>query len=94
MRFKQNIDDYCSGQIMQPWDEIIALHFKGVLSIHGAHYIDAYNHQAGLLQYVPYNCIHNIHRAFLRIFQNEERNWSLPILHTLNRDLRLTAKLV
>lgn len=42
---------------MQPWDEIIALHFKGVLDIHRRHYVDAYNRQASLVQYALNNVL-------------------------------------
>jgi hypothetical protein len=50
-----NIDEYCSGQVQSPYDEIMSHHFKALIAVNKNKFTDAYTHQCNLVKYPFYS---------------------------------------
>eukprot|EP01114_Cavostelium_apophysatum_P019686 TRINITY_DN6414_c0_g1_i2.p1 TRINITY_DN6414_c0_g1~~TRINITY_DN6414_c0_g1_i2.p1 ORF type:complete len:179 (-),score=37.93 TRINITY_DN6414_c0_g1_i2:111-647(-) len=76
---KSNLGEI-NGNIMTPWDEVVVWHAKGIGAVQSSNFLDAYSHQVNLIAILT------------KMFSGSDSNWALPVLKTINLDLRIIAK--
>ncbi|CAG8703498.1 27309_t:CDS:10 [Gigaspora margarita] len=76
---KTRIEDDVKRYLSAPWDDIVIQYIKCIIAMHNRKFAEAFEEHHSMVQ------------IFQRAFSQQFGRWSLPILYTINYDLRLLA---